>query len=1201
MNGQTARLFLALALTLAARGTEIFVSPNGNDAWSGRRAAADPARTDGPFATLERARDEIRGLRDENGDLAEPVTVTLRRGTYALARTFVLTPADSGSEACPIAYRAAPGEAVLLVGAKPVRAWRPAADGLCVASLRDQGFQFLGFHQLFCEGQRQTLARHPNRDPAHPHTGGLLYVDAPSQEPKRGLHYAPGEIPLESWDDVDQAEINIFPYNCWDHNITRVRRFDSATRHIRLRYPVAGRINEGNRYFVQNVRGALDAPGEWYLDRTTGELSFLPPRGSVSDGDVVLPVVENLIELQGTEKNAVRHVIIRGLQLLYAEQDGIAMEGAEHCQVIGCTVRNVGGVGVNAGFVRNASRGIGNAWRRGPRRRTRVHSGDRSLLRGVPCANCRIAGNDIDSVGGDGLILAGNENTADNNHISRVGLYDMVCAGITVGGDANRVSHNEIHDVPRDGVFVNGARNVLEYNTIRNSMLYTADNSAIALRQHNVERAVRDIGNVIRFNRILDTIGYGSNPHCGHPPKGFASPFASWGIYLDGSICGVTVYGNVIARSGANSIFVQFGGGNVVENNICVEPAQNVTQYCSVLFFGWFMHSDRDNRFAQPPNQFRHNIFYYSGGERKLYTTGLWGHPEAHPDQAVFDHNLIWSNGEPITVEMDPRHRYNSLQEWRTGSGHDHHSIVADPLFVDMPHDDYRLRPESPAYTVGFRDINAELSRAGAYESDERARWPLTGLILEREDPLVFEYHKPPKPLVDGFELAADGSLPGRGKVNDEGKGLLVVSDETSRTGRHALRFTDAAELEHVFNPHVEYRLPYPTGRLRFSVDIMNSAEGPADWYMEFRDWRGELRVGPTVRGTPDGTLAVGGKFGTGGRPIASIPPGTWFTVGLDFATGEEAGKTYTLTLDVPGQDQQVLDDLPFVDRTFEQLTWFGISSMSARSSVFFVDNLILGSADSPDVEQAMAAPAVRGLPETVDVVPDIRHPERLVLHWTFDEGGGDAVPDHSGHGLDGERAGGAWVRGAFGSAFLLDGAEGAIEVQDDPVLELDTSDFTIACWLFPTELNIDSQHQRRRILDKGLCPAVWWNLDVLCNGKLRMEMGAPSRQNATTDSEGAIPEGQWTHLAVVVDRAAFTTTYYLNGTLDSVRPLPRTFTGSLRTDGKSLTTGIWQPYLGLIDDLRLYRRALSPDEVNAQHAETGTRYADAAFQIVEE
>ena len=614
MRSQYLSVALGLVLGLSAPAIELYVAHDGNDAWSGRLPGPNQERTNGPLRTLPRARDVVRELRDQEG-FAEPVTVSVRGGIYVLARTLELTAEDSGTRECRVTYRAFPGETVVLAGAKAVRGWRSAGDGLFMASLVGQGFSRLRSHQLFFRGEPQTLARHPNLDSEHPHTGGLLYVDAPSyRDTRTGLHYAPGEIPVERWRDLSQAEVSIFPYNCWDHNIIPVRSLEPALRHIRLRYPVAGRVNEGNRYFVQGVREALDVPGEWHADWETGDLAFRPPGGRLGDGDVTIPAVENLVLLRGTAAAPIRYVTFTGFHFAYAEHDGVVLEGADHCAVTACTFRQLGGVGVNAGFVRNATKGVGNAWRRGPRPRTRIHSGDRSLYRGALCTDCRIVGNDIDSVGGDG-----------------------------------------------------------------------------------------------------------------------------------------------------------------------------------------------------------------------------------------------------------------------------------------------------------------------------------------------------------------------------------------------------------------------------------------------------------------------------------------------------------------------------------------------------------------------------------------------------------DIVHDRSGTGLHGDRNGGAWVRGEFGSAFLCDGTEAMVDVPDEAALELGTSDFTIEGWLYPTSLAIDSPHQRRRILDKGRCPTVWWNVDVLTDGRLRMEMGGGEGQYASTDSQGRIPEHRWTHVVVAVDRSDFSTTYYFNGARDSVRNLPRTFTRSLSTPGKSFTIGAWQPYIGLIDDLRIYRRALSGVEAAGRSAARRERYGGSEFTVVEE
>ncbi len=98
-------LIIALVLptwtsVMAEQAADIvfYVSPEGSDSQAG-------TSIDKPFATLQKARDAIRTLKQE-GELKSPVTVYLLGGTYELTESFILTTEDSGTETCPITYRA---------------------------------------------------------------------------------------------------------------------------------------------------------------------------------------------------------------------------------------------------------------------------------------------------------------------------------------------------------------------------------------------------------------------------------------------------------------------------------------------------------------------------------------------------------------------------------------------------------------------------------------------------------------------------------------------------------------------------------------------------------------------------------------------------------------------------------------------------------------------------------------------------------------------------------------------------------------------------------------------------------------------------------------------------------------------------------------------------------------------------------------
>jgi hypothetical protein len=93
---------------------------------------------------------------------------------------------------------------------------------------------------------------------------------------------------------------------------------------------------------------------------------------------------------------------------------------------------------------------------------------------------------------------------------------------------------------------------------------------------------------------------------------------------------------------------------------------------------------------------------------------------------------------DPGTVWVDDvtLHEAVSLSEWEAWQelGMDKHSLIADPLFVDPDKDDYRLRPDSPAFKLGFQPIPVE--KIGPYKDDLRASWPIVEAEGAREKPL---------------------------------------------------------------------------------------------------------------------------------------------------------------------------------------------------------------------------------------------------------------------------------------------------------------------------------------------------------------------------------------------------------------------------------------------------------------------------------
>jgi parallel beta-helix repeat protein len=112
----------------------------------------------------------------------------------------------------------------------------------------------------------------------------------------------------------------------------------------------------------------------------------------------------------------------------------------------------------------------------------------------------------------------------------------------------------------------------------------------------------------------------------------------------------------------------------------------------------------------------------------------IGGHPQM---------NSFWlrlDNREPggtLWVDDVCLQEATAMDEWQSwvATGQDRHSQVADPLFVNPEKDDYRLRPDSPAFKLGFKAIPVE--KIGPYQDALRATWPIVEAEGAREKPLV--------------------------------------------------------------------------------------------------------------------------------------------------------------------------------------------------------------------------------------------------------------------------------------------------------------------------------------------------------------------------------------------------------------------------------------------------------------------------------
>lgn len=701
----------------------LYVSTDGKDTWSGRLPAPNAAGTDGPFATLTRARDAIRRTRAaDRSDSA--VTVMVLDGTHFLDRPLSLESQDGGTAAQPITYTAYPGDRPVLSGGKVITRWRPYQGEIVQCALPEARAGRWMFRQLFFNGQRQVRARWPNYDPDDPLYGGWAFIEATlpegDQQPTT-FRYQPGPSPRE-WARPAQAEVNIFPWKCWVNDIIPVKQGDAGARTIELsrqaHYEMFT-LTPGNRFIVENMLEELDQPGEWCLDSDTGTVYFWPPNGPVESGEVTVPVTDRLIELRGSPEEPIRHITISGLNFTQTlspfpehqhpsnfhsptlRGEAVRLENAEDCRVENNVFYAVGGDGVR--------------------------------LHGYNARN-RVSDNEIAYAGGAGISLASDgpmntnvvadkallkqysgkypksvRNVISNNHIHHCGVIKknggavQLCA---VNSVDNVVSHNLIHQTSDKGIMAQDGfgRITVEFNEMHHLALEISDTGGIMTNRWYVIEEDEDLrhGNIFRYNLISDVIGCGAY---GRPREGYYSestraggriwtPYFNWGIYFDNSGTDITVFGNIIVRAVQGSISMPVGSprNNLIKNNIAVDCMRNQVD----LRIGAGSEAGGE---AASGNRFVGNIVYYTGPNAALLAINR-GTRRA---LAECDRNVYYpAAGQQPVVDGAPD---GSFDRWRE-MGLDTHSIIADPLFVDPASDDYRLRPDSPAFELGFQPID---------------------------------------------------------------------------------------------------------------------------------------------------------------------------------------------------------------------------------------------------------------------------------------------------------------------------------------------------------------------------------------------------------------------------------------------------------------------------------------------------------------
>ena len=320
-------VFLSLIACGGGAPDTLYVAIDGDDGNPGTEAL--------PFATITRAQEAVRAIKAEGKILEGGLTVLIAGGVYRLDELLVFGPEDGGGDLGNVFYRAEEGAKVIVSGGRPVTGWTNAGDNRWTVLLPAVRSGEWFFRQLFAGDERLTRARTPNtgylttagplstyREMAKNRWGGYGGMGNLRREHPDaycGFRFEPGDI--GQWEDWRSAEV--ITYHSWECSWQTIRAIDIENRDIHFntpcRYPI-GFFSDHARYRVENVAAALDEPGEWFLDRETGVLSYLArPGEDPNEMDITAPVLEKLVIVKGDpEGDKVRNILFVGISFRHA-------------------------------------------------------------------------------------------------------------------------------------------------------------------------------------------------------------------------------------------------------------------------------------------------------------------------------------------------------------------------------------------------------------------------------------------------------------------------------------------------------------------------------------------------------------------------------------------------------------------------------------------------------------------------------------------------------------------------------------------------------------------------------------------------------------------------------------------------------------------------------------------------------------------
>ena len=334
-------------------GHEVYVSTTGND------DTGDGSQGK-PFATIEKAKEHVRTLDKDSGD----IVVKIAGGLYELEDTIVFDENDSGNENCTIYYEAVDGEEPIISGGKLLEGdWEEATE----VDWLDDGIKAYKtdlvrndkLRAIYVNGERASMTRRSGKPTKAVGNYSVTKGQADwawisKSGIKEGNVFA-ADFGLPA-DTRNPQNIELESGSTWVKAIVCADTLEETPEgdtQVNFQMPYAAiaqqpswncNYNPTRNNDVVNVFEWLSEPGEFYFDQAGSTLYYIPKEGEdMADAEVIIPELVTLVDIKGStpKQDYAAHITFRGLTFAYSDWNLAEVDGSHgNATVQGCTYMN---------------------------------------------------------------------------------------------------------------------------------------------------------------------------------------------------------------------------------------------------------------------------------------------------------------------------------------------------------------------------------------------------------------------------------------------------------------------------------------------------------------------------------------------------------------------------------------------------------------------------------------------------------------------------------------------------------------------------------------------------------------------------------------------------------------------------------------------------------------------------------------------